>query len=64
MASIKEAIQWIAENDEAGELDEEVVRNMISVLLVADLFRKTPEEIARRVVRKRLHPVENDYYAD
>lgn len=53
MASIKEAIRWIADNDESGELDIEVMETLISVLLVADLFGKTPTEIATRVVKVR-----------
>ena len=53
MASIKEAIRWIADNDESGELDIEVIETLISVLLVADLFGKTPTEIATRVVKVR-----------
>ena len=53
MASLKKAIRWIADNDESGELDIEVMETLISVLLVADLFGKTPTEIATRVVKVR-----------
>ena len=53
MASLKKAIAWIADNDESGELDIEVMETLISVLLVADLFGKTPTEIATRVVKVR-----------
>ena len=53
MASLKKAIAWIADNDETGELDIEVMETLISVLLVADLFGKTPTEIATRVVKVR-----------
>ena len=40
MASLKNAIAWIADNDEIGELDIEVMETLISVLLVADLGRR------------------------
>ncbi len=54
MASYREAIEWIARNDEDGETDVEVMSGLISVLLVADLWRKEPEDVAKAVVRERL----------
>lgn len=53
MASIKRAIDWIAENDEAGEDRADEMEGLISVQLVADLFDKDPAEIARRVIKRR-----------
>lgn len=52
-ASIKSAIKWIAENDETAEMDEDVIASLISVMLVADLFGKTPDYIASKVIRER-----------
>jgi hypothetical protein len=53
MASIKQAVEWIAVNDETGENDPETVATLISVCLTADLFDKTCEDIAARVLRHR-----------
>lgn len=46
-------IQWIAHNDEPTEYDPEIVSGMISVLLLADLCNKNPEEVAKDVIRYR-----------
>jgi hypothetical protein len=53
MARYMEAVAWIANNDEPGETDAETVSEMISVLLVADLWRKEPEQVADDVLRAR-----------
>ncbi len=56
--SLREAVQWIALNDAAGDDDlPELMAGYISVLLVADLFGKEPIDIARRVYTER-HPEE------
>lgn len=52
-ASYRYGVAWIAQNDEAGEDDLDVVAEMISVLLLADLFDKTPETVASDVLRRR-----------
>lgn len=52
-ASIKEAVFWIAHNDEPGETEAEEIAGLISVKLVADLFGLTDEEVAKRVARER-----------
>jgi hypothetical protein len=52
-ASYRDAIRWIAENDEGGETDPEVIADMITALLVADLFGKEPAAVAAAVIRKR-----------
>lgn len=51
--SLRDAIQWIADNDETGETDIEVLETLISVMLVADLFGKSPVYIATRVMAVR-----------
>lgn len=52
-ATLTKAIQWIADNDETGETDSKVMAELISVMLVADLFDKSPAYIARRVLLVR-----------
>lgn len=52
-ASYREAIEWIALNDEPALDDVGEVAAMISVLLIADLWRKEPEAVARAVIRRR-----------
>jgi fructose-1,6-bisphosphatase len=53
-ASYREAIAWIAHNDNAGNDDsEEDVAGYVTVGLVADLFGKTDAEVAAAVMRIR-----------
>lgn len=52
-ASYREAVEWIAMNDDNAETDPEVVRYQVTVLLVADLFRLEAERVARDVLRYR-----------
>lgn len=56
MARLRDAIEWIALNDSPGDPDAndvEAVSGLVSVLMVADLWKKTPEQIARRVIGLR-----------
>jgi hypothetical protein len=50
MTKYQKAIAWIANNDEPGEFDALIVSYFISVSLVADLFNKTPDTVARDVL--------------
>lgn len=52
-ASYRDAIDFIACNDESAELDPEAVRSLASVLLVASIFGTTIERVADDVVRYR-----------
>lgn len=52
-ASLQRAITWIADNDETAETSVEEMAMLISVQLVADLWSREPEEIARRVLNRR-----------
>ena len=55
-ASYKAAIAWVAEYDSAGDadsLDPEVVSELITAQLVADLFDVPPEKVGRDIVRLR-----------
>ena len=53
-ATYKTAIHWIAFNDNARDGgDEELIANYISTALVADLFGKTVEQVARKVAIAR-----------
>lgn len=49
----KEAIHWITENDEPTILDVEELSTLLTVVLVADLFKLTPEDVAEDVVKLR-----------
>lgn len=53
MASYRAGVRWIAENDEPMETDLESVASQISTLLLADLFGKDPEEVAKAILRQR-----------
>lgn len=46
-------IAWIASNDEPEETEVEFVKYQVSVILLADIFNKDPEEVARAIVRLR-----------
>lgn len=52
-ASYRDGIDFIAMNDEADELDEEVVAGLATVLLVSELFGVERDRVARDVVRYR-----------
>jgi len=55
-ASYRHAIRWIAINDEPGESGESDVYNVesqISTLLVADIFGKEPEAVAKAILAVR-----------
>lgn len=53
VASYRKAIEWIALNDEPGETDLDAMSQMISVALIADLWVKEPETVAKAVLRYR-----------
>jgi hypothetical protein len=46
-------VSWIGLNDEPETMNPEEIAGMISVLLLADLFGKEPEAVAKDVVRYR-----------
>lgn len=55
-ASYREAIAWIAGNDSDGEdtsFEVEVVSELVTTCLVADLFGKTPRQVATAIVAFR-----------
>lgn len=47
------AITWIAYEDEPNELDVDVIASMMTVALVADLFKVSRLDVARKVVEYR-----------
>ena len=56
-ASCREAVAWIARNDDEGSpdaLEVDTVRGMLTVVLTADLFGVDAERVARDVVRYRM----------
>ena len=52
-ASYREAVEWIAWNDEPDEREVDVVIGYASVVLIADIFRVEHRKVAEDVVRKR-----------
>lgn len=53
-AGYREAVAWIAWNDEGAERELDVIADSVTVCLVADLFGLEPERVARDVLRKRV----------
>lgn len=56
-ASYREGVAWIALNDEPGDDNPDSVSSYISTALLADLFGKTTEQVARDICRYRDRPV-------
>lgn len=52
--SYKQAVNWIAGNDEPGILDREEMMNLISVVMIADLFEVEPIKVADDVIKARI----------
>lgn len=52
-AGYRFAIQWVADNDEADDLDLDSVKYGLTIALVADMFNKTTEQVARAVIARR-----------
>lgn len=46
----REATRWIAQNDEPTWLDEDRISGLISVVMIADIFGLSPEDVARAVI--------------
>jgi hypothetical protein len=53
--SYKAAIHWIALNDEPSDLNPDSIAEYISTLLVADLFGKPADKVAKDVAKVRLN---------
>jgi len=54
MAKIQDAIDWIACNDNAGSDDGPTeIAGYISTMLVADVWKRRPQDIAERVYEVR-----------
>lgn len=55
-ASYRYAIDWVAQNDSGGDPDAmnpEVVKDLVTAVLVADLFDVPSEKVGRDIVRRR-----------
>lgn len=52
-ASYREAVQWIAHNDESYDTDTDSIAGYISTLLIADIFDVEPSKVANDVLRER-----------
>lgn len=55
MIGYKRSVEWIALNDDPGLSwsEHEIVTSQLTVVLVADQFDKTPEQVAADVLKKR-----------
>lgn len=53
MKGYKFAVEWIVENDDPTELNEEVISGYISTMLIADLFERSPKEVAKKIGKRR-----------
>lgn len=51
--SYREAVEWIAVNDEPTETNPETLASLISVALIADLSARDPKKVAQDVLRAR-----------
>lgn len=49
----RKAVEWISHNDEPEEMEWEVIRDSLTVSLVADVFNKTPEDVAYAILMIR-----------
>jgi len=49
-----EAIYWIAFNDEPGETRVKEMANLMTVVLIADLYGVDPVDVAKDVISRRL----------
>lgn len=47
------AVEWIALNDETGETDPFVFADLVSVVLIADVFGMDPRDVTRHVFSYR-----------
>lgn len=54
-ASYRAGVEWIARNDETGDnvLDEKVIAEYISTMLLADLFGLMVQRVAYDIVKFR-----------
>lgn len=50
---IKYALEWIAINDEGGDLNPHTAASYVTTLLIADCTGHNPEELGRRIVAIR-----------
>lgn len=53
LLSYHEGILWIAENDESAERNVEIISELATTMLLADLFKRTYIEVAQDVLKQR-----------
>lgn len=51
--SYRFGVEWIAMNDDPEEIDPHLIRQQMSVALLADLFGKTQDEVAMAIYKLR-----------
>lgn len=59
-ASYRDAVDFIAMNDESAEMDPEEVIRLASVLLVSEIFAVSRERVTRDVIRLRAKNAKED----
>ena len=52
-ASYRKAVEWVALNDEPEITSADDMSYMISISLIASIFGKTSDEVAKAVIRYR-----------
>jgi hypothetical protein len=53
MTQYLEAVKWIAFNDEDGDTSVASIRCYVTTALVADVFKKTTQQVAEAIARQR-----------
>lgn len=62
MPKYKDAINWIALNDDTSFLDDDSSCDSVTAALVADLFGKTPQQVRKDLI-KALEIFEHNFSA-
>lgn len=49
----RRAVEWLALNDDHGPRTVEQVASLVTTMLVADIYHRTPRDVAEDVLRTR-----------
>ena len=52
-ASYTKAVRWIADNDEDSETNLQIISELVTVCLVADVWEREPLDVAKAVLHER-----------
>lgn len=59
-ASYREAVMWLALNDEAMEFDVDTIDSFVTTKVIADIFGVPSVRVARDILRKRKEEARNE----